>query len=46
VRGTGLGLSIARGLATAQGGTLKYGARTGGGALFTLALPAVDIPVE
>ena len=46
VRGTGLGLSIARGLATAQGGTLTYRTRTGGGALFTLALPAVDIPVE
>ena len=46
VRGTGLGLSIARGLATAQGGTLTYRTRTGGGALFTLALPAVDLPAE
>lgn len=46
VRGTGLGLSIARGLATAQGGTLTYRTRTGGGALFTLSLPAVDAPAE
>ena len=46
VRGTGLGLAIARGLAEAQGGTLSYRARTGGGALFTLALPAVDAPSE
>lgn len=44
VRGTGLGLSIARGLTTGQGGTLTYRARTGGGALFTLSLPAVDPP--
>jgi len=45
VRGTGLGLSIARGLADAQGGTLVYRARSTGGALFTLSLPAVDTPV-
>ncbi len=46
VRGTGLGLSIARGLAEAQGGTLVYRARSTGGALFTLSLPAVDAPTE
>ncbi len=44
VQGTGLGLSIARGLADAQGGTLTYRARLGGGAQFTLELPAVDLP--
>ena len=46
VRGTGLGLSIARGLAEAQGATLTYQARAGGGALFTLSLPAVDAPAN
>lgn len=46
IRGTGLGLSIARGLAQAQGGTLTYCARTGGGSVFTLALPVVDAPSE
>ncbi|MBL0170077.1 MAG: DUF4118 domain-containing protein [Gemmatimonadaceae bacterium] len=43
-RGTGLGLSIARGLADAQGGTLEYRPRTGGGAVFVLALPAAEGP--
>jgi len=46
IRGTGLGLSIARGLAEAQGGALTYHARTGGGAQFTLTLPAVDAPAS
>lgn len=41
VRGTGLGLSISRGLAEAQGGTLRYHSRAGGGAVFSLMLPAV-----
>lgn len=44
VRGTGLGLSIARGLAEAQGGTVRYRARPSGGSVFTLTLPAVDAP--
>lgn len=35
----GLGLSIARGLATAQGGSVEYETRTGGGSVFTLSLP-------
>ena len=42
--GAGLGLSIARGLAEAQGGTLQYMPRRGGGSIFTLHLPAADLP--
>jgi two-component system sensor histidine kinase KdpD len=38
--GAGLGLAIARRLAHAQGGTLLYEDRVGGGSLFTLRLPA------
>lgn len=41
--GAGLGLAIARGLAEAQGGSVTYAARPGGGSVFTLRLPAVDI---
>jgi two-component system sensor histidine kinase KdpD len=37
----GLGLSIALRLAMAQGGTLSYADRIGGGSVFTLGLPAV-----
>jgi two-component system sensor histidine kinase KdpD len=37
----GLGLSIALRLAMAQGGTLTYEDREGGGSVFTLGLPAV-----
>src|SRR5262249_35222124 len=43
VGGAGLGLSIARRLAEAQGGTLTYQPRAGGGAVFTLRLSAVDL---
>jgi two-component system sensor histidine kinase KdpD len=38
----GLGLSIARRLAEAQGGTLTYTDRDGGGAVFELRLPAAQ----
>jgi two-component system sensor histidine kinase KdpD len=41
--GAGLGLAIARGLADAQGGSVTYEPRPGGGSVFTLRLPAVDI---
>jgi two-component system sensor histidine kinase KdpD len=41
--GLGLGLSIARGLIVAQGGQLLYRPRDGGGAVFEIRLPAVDV---
>jgi two-component system, OmpR family, sensor histidine kinase KdpD len=43
VGGAGLGLSIARRLAEAQGGTLRYEAREGGGSRFVLRVPAADV---
>lgn len=43
VGGAGLGLSISRGLAEAQGGTLTYSPREGGGSVFTLRVPAMDL---
>jgi two-component system, OmpR family, sensor histidine kinase KdpD len=42
VKGAGLGLSIARGLIEAQGGTLRYAPRPGGGSVFTLRVPLLD----
>jgi two-component system sensor histidine kinase KdpD len=41
--GTGLGLAIARRVAEAQGGSLRYHPRAGGGSLFRLELPAADV---
>jgi two-component system sensor histidine kinase KdpD len=46
VRGTGLGLSVARQLTEAQAGTLTYAPRPGGGSLFTISLPAADLPAD
>jgi two-component system sensor histidine kinase KdpD len=43
VGSAGLGLAIARRSAEAQGGTLAYAPRPGGGSVFTLRLPAVDL---
>lgn len=43
-RGMGLGLAIARGAARALGGEVEYRPRPGGGSVFTLRLPAADIP--
>lgn len=44
VGGTGLGLAIARRLAEVQGGAVNHAPRPGGGSIFTLVLPAADIP--
>jgi len=44
--GAGLGLAIARRLAEAQGGSLRYQDRPGGGSVFSLCLPAVSLPDE
>jgi two-component system sensor histidine kinase KdpD len=44
--GAGLGLAIARRLAAAQGGTLDYDDRPGGGSVFTLRLPAARLGEE
>ncbi len=41
--GAGLGLAIARRLAMAQGGTLTYADRLGGGSVFTVRLPAAQL---
>ncbi len=43
VGGVGLGLSIARKLAEAQQGSVEYQPRPGGGSIFMLSLPAVDL---
>jgi two-component system sensor histidine kinase KdpD len=41
--GTGLGLSISRRLAQAQGGTLVFEPRPGGGSVFVFNLPAAEL---
>ncbi len=43
-RGTGLGLAMALHIVQEHGGELRAGNRPGGGALFTLTLPAVPPP--
>jgi K+-sensing histidine kinase KdpD len=43
VGGAGLGLTIARGVVEAQGGTLTYVARAGGGSVFTIRVPAMSV---
>lgn len=44
IRGHGLGLSIARGLAEAQGGSIRFSPRPGGGSIFSLELNAAETP--
>jgi two-component system sensor histidine kinase KdpD len=44
VRGHGLGLAIARGLAEAQGGSVRFTPRPGGGSIFSLELPTAPVP--
>jgi two-component system sensor histidine kinase KdpD len=41
-RGAGLGLSIARRALEAQGGTVTFTPRPGGGSVFTMSIPASD----
>jgi K+-sensing histidine kinase KdpD len=43
IAGTGLGLSIARGIAEAQRGSVTHTARPGGGSIFMLSVPAIDL---
>jgi K+-sensing histidine kinase KdpD len=43
VGGAGLGLSIARAVVEAQGGTLRYEKRDGGGSVFLLRVPALNV---
>ena len=44
-RGTGLGLAVARQIVEAHGGRIEVGAADGGGARFTLTLPAAAAAV-
>jgi K+-sensing histidine kinase KdpD len=43
VGGAGLGLSIARAVVEAQGGTLRHEKRDGGGSVFLLRVPALNV---
>jgi two-component system sensor histidine kinase KdpD len=42
----GLGLAIARRMAEAQGGAVSYAPHPHGGSVFTLSLPAADLPLR
>ncbi len=43
IEGTGLGLAIVRSIARVHGGTVRAGARPGGGSIFTVELPLLAI---
>jgi two-component system sensor histidine kinase KdpD len=43
-RGAGLGLAIAQRIAVAQGGSIRFTPRSGGGSVFTLYVPAAELP--
>ncbi|MGK7313424.1 MAG: ATP-binding protein [Candidatus Longimicrobiales bacterium M2_2A_002] len=45
-QGTGLGLAIARSVAEAQGGSVRYEPRPGGGSVFELLLPGASVEGE
>ena len=40
IQGSGLGLTLSRQIARAHGGDVLYGAREGGGSVFTVRVPA------
>jgi signal transduction histidine kinase len=46
IEGTGLGLAIVRSIARVHGGTVSAAARPEGGSVFTITLPALDLPPE
>ncbi len=46
IEGTGLGLAIVRSIARVHGGTVSAAARAVGGSVFTVTLPALDLPPE
>lgn len=45
-KGTGLGLAVAARLIDGMGGTIRAASHPGGGAVFTILLPAADQPAE
>jgi two-component system OmpR family sensor kinase len=46
IEGTGLGLAIVRSIAHVHGGTVTAAGRPEGGSVFTVALPALDLPPD
>ena len=44
IEGTGLGLAIVRRIARVHGGTVAAAARREGGSVFTVVLPALELP--
>jgi len=46
IEGTGLGLAIVRSIARVHGGSVTAAARPEGGSVFTVILPALDVPPD